>query len=330
MRLLSAILLSAAVLSARGQSLERFAYSEPHMGTAFNIVLYAPDSARAHHAATAAFARVDSLNGRLSDYLSQSELSRLSRTAGSGRWAPVSDDLWTVLHYGQRVAEETHGAFDMTVGPLSRLWRWAMRRGAPPPTAQLEEPRVAVGFEHVHLDAARRSARLDLPGMRLDLGGIAKGYAADEALKVLLAHGYARALVDAGGDIAVGEAPPGLEGWMVNRPAVGPRGSLVYEEAPLSHRGVATSGATYRFVEHGGVTYSHIVDPRSGLGVTGERLVTVLAPTAMRADALASAFSVMAPSDAVAFASARQRIAVRLVVRRGHTYEILASPDFKE
>ena len=124
--LLALVCVAASPLGV--QPLERYAFSRGQMGTTFNIVLYAPDSVLARRAAEAAFARIDTLNQRLSDYLADSELSRLSATAGQGRAVPVSDDLWAVLMAAQRMAEQTDGAFDVTVGPLTRLWRWAMRR----------------------------------------------------------------------------------------------------------------------------------------------------------------------------------------------------------
>ncbi|MCH8961188.1 MAG: FAD:protein FMN transferase, partial [Bacteroidetes bacterium] len=172
-------------VEGRAQPLERYAFSRGQMGTTFNIVLYAPDSVLARRAADAAFARIDTLNQRLSDYLVDSELSRLSATAGEGRAVPVSDDLWTVLMAAQRMAEQTGGAFDVTVGPLTRLWRWAMRRNRLPPEDRLEQARKAVGYRHLVLDRAARAVGLKKPGMRLDLGGIAKGFAVDEALAVL-------------------------------------------------------------------------------------------------------------------------------------------------
>ena len=126
-------MLLAVASSLQAQPLERYAFSRAQMGTQFNIVLYAPDSTLARHAVDAAFARIDTLNQHLSDYLADSELNRLSATAGSGQDVPVGDALWTVLHDAQRLAAQTDGAFDVTVGPLTRLWRWAMRRGRLPP-----------------------------------------------------------------------------------------------------------------------------------------------------------------------------------------------------
>ena len=276
------------------QDLQRFAFSRPQMGTHFSIVVFASDSLHAQKGTEAAFARVDTLNGRLSDYLSGSELSRLSDTAGSGKAIHVSDDLWAVLNEAQRVARHTDGRFDPTVGPLTRLWRWAVRRNMLPPPADLEVARALVGHQFLKLEANGRTARLTRRGMRLDLGGIAKGFAADEALKTLKANALPHAMVDAGGDIALGGAPPDSAGWTV---ALWPAGGVF-----LAGCGIATSGSRYRYIEQDDVRYSHILDPRTGMGVTHRRTIAVIAPTAMEADALASAASVMTEGELETYA----------------------------
>lgn len=308
---LAAGLLAAGATPA--QPLARFAFARPMMGTEVRLVLYAPDSARASEAAEAAFARLDTLNTRLSDYRAESELNRLSATAGTGRWVPVSEELWTVLAEARRLAEATGGAFDPTVGPLTRWWRWARRRNQLPPAEALAEALEAVGYRHVRLDSAKRRVRLDRPGMRLDLGGIAKGYAADEALAVLAAHGFERALVDAGGDVAVGAPPPDAAGWRLAVARPDTAGQRSQETHILTGTGIATSGDAYRYVEVDGRRYSHLLDPRTGLGLTHRREVTVVAPSAMLADALASAFSVLAVEDVLALATSWPGVAVRVL-----------------
>ena len=327
--LLIVVFCAATAWPLPAQPLERYAFNRAQMGTQFNIVLYAPDSLHARRAADAAFARIDTLNQHLSDYLSESELSRLSATAGSDRDVPVGDDLWTVLQNAQRLAAQTDGAFDVTVGVLTRLWRWAMRRGRLPPDDELAQAREAVGYQHLVLDSVARTARLDRPGMRLDLGGIAKGYAVDEALTVLQAHGLPHALIDGGGDIRLGEPPPGQRGWRVELTTVRADGQRTTEARLLARRAIATSGATYRYVEVDGIRYSHILDPRTGMGLTDERVVTVIAPTGMQADALASAFSVLNPDEALAFVGGLAGVAVRLIQRVDDGYRQRQSPPFE-
>ena len=285
MRVWLGVALCAFGLSAVSLAAQPYSFSRAQMGTRVAITVHAGDRQHAQAGADSAFARIEELNGRLSDYRHDSELSLLSASAGSGLPVAVSADLWAVLLAAQRMAQATGGSFDPTVGPVTRLWRWAFRRRRLPPPADLEAARNRVGFRLMVLDSAAQTVSLQRHGMRLDLGGIAKGYAADEALKVLQAQGLPMAVVDAGGDIAVGAAGPDSAGWTV---AVGEIGS-----ARLAGCGIAVSGFSYRYIEHAGVRYSHIVDPRTGLGLTHSRTVAVIAPTAMAADALASAASVM-------------------------------------
>ena len=205
---------------------ERFEFEHVAMGTTFRIVLYAVDAERGSQASAKAFRRIDALDRILNDYDTSSEISRLSTTAGSDRWIAVSDDLWAILEYSHSLAIETDGAFDVTVGPLTRLWRWANRRGQLPDADRVARARAAVGHALVEFDSSDHRVRLTAPGMRLDVGAIGKGFAADEALELLEREGIHRALVDAGGDVVASDAPPGSSGWRVAVPELhGARGS---------------------------------------------------------------------------------------------------------
>jgi FAD:protein FMN transferase len=176
------------------------------------------------------------------------------------------------------------GAFDPTVGPFVELWRVARRTGKLPDRAALDSAAARVGWRHVHLDSAARAARLDVAGMRIDLGGIAKGYILDQARAELGRQGLRRVLLQAGGDISTGDPPPGRAGWRV---AGVPGGST------LANAAVSTSGDTEQFVIIGGVRYSHVLDPRTGVGLTSRRQATVVAPDGATADALATALTVL-------------------------------------
>ncbi|MEO7317412.1 MAG: FAD:protein FMN transferase, partial [Chthoniobacteraceae bacterium] len=206
---------NAAFTADDAATLQRFAFERAEMGLLFRITLFAPDEQTAKAAAEAAFARIEVLNGVLSDYDDESEISRLSRTSGSGKAVPVSDDLWRVLERGQAMAERTDGAFDITVGPLVNLWRRARRKQELPSPELIAEMRARVGFRHLKLDAEKRTAELLIPDMRLDVGSIGKAFAVDAALAVLKARGITRALVGGSGDMAAGDAPPGLPGWRI-------------------------------------------------------------------------------------------------------------------
>lgn len=300
----------------------RFEFTEPQMGVPFRIVLYAPGREAAETAARAAFARIAELNAVMSDYDSDSELSRLSATAGSGRAVPVSADLWRVLARAQELARRTDGAFDVTVGPAVILWRKARRDRTLPDPARLARARAAMGWRYLELDAKNRTARLLRPGMKLDLGGIAKGYAVDEALKVLAARGVHHALVSGGGDLAVSNPPPGRAGWRVEiaPPVTSPE--LPEYWVSLRHAALATSGDVFQHVEIGGVRYSHIVDPRTGLGLTNRSQVTVVARDGLTADSLSTALSVLGPDQGRALAD-QLDVGVCWFLPRAEGWEVL-------
>ncbi len=240
------------------------------MGTLVRITIYSKDASPMR----AAFDRIRDLDEELSDYKPESELNRLCRS----RRMRVSDDLFRVLEAAEKLSRLTDGAFDVTIGPVTHLWRLGKLPDA--------ETLARVGWQNVALDKAHRVVSLKLAGMQLDLGAIAKGYAADEALKTLRARGVKRALIAVSGDIVAGGAPPGTRGWKVRlEPAGG--------EILLQNAAVSTSGDTEQFRDIGGVRYSHIIDPDTGLGLTSAIAVTVVARRGLDADPIATAVSVM-------------------------------------
>lgn len=276
------------------RDLERFQYTEVHMGMQARIVLYAPSEQQAREAARLAFARIAELNDIFSDYQPDSELIRLCSRAGEGP-VKVSPELFAVLEMAQRISEHSAGAFDVTAGPYVRLWREARREGRIPSLRSLREARPKVGWRLMRLDAERQTVELKAPGMLLDLGGIAKGRALDEALRVLREQGLGHALVEMGGDIALGERPPGAEGWRLEV-----AGGAGCEELPrlLSNCGVSSSGDTEQYVEYMGRRYSHVVDPRTSMALSSRTLVTVVARNAELSDALSTALGVLGEEDA--------------------------------
>jgi FAD:protein FMN transferase len=290
--------MSATVLveQAAGEpALRCFEFTQIEMAVTVKIVLYSPAADAATAAAKDAFARIHALNGILSDYDPESELRRLCDTAGEGKAIHVSADLWKVLEHAQGVSQRSGGAFDATVGPVVRLWRRARRQKELPSPEALRQARELVGYKFVRLDAGRQAVELLKKGVRIDLGGIAKGYAMDEALAVLQRRGIRRALVEAGGDVRLGDAPPGRSGWRVGIPPLNdPQGKpLSYLE--LSRTAVSTSGDIIQYVEIAGRRYSHVVDPRTGMALTDHCRVMVVGPTGMAADAISKAVGVLGP-----------------------------------
>ena len=305
----TALLLMLARPSPSGEpALHRFEFTQPSMGTLFRIIFYAPDAQTAAKASNAAFARIAELDDIMSDYKPTSELMRLSEHAGSPP-VTVSEDLYRVLAAGENLAERSDGAFDVTVGPIVQLWRRARRRHEMPDPERLARARELVGYQMLQLGPLGRTAQLLRPGMLLDLGGIAKGYAADEALAVMKRFGISRALVAAAGDIAVGSPPPRKPGWRIEvaplepgpddgaKPASGrdSKSQTRNRYVVLHDAGISTSGDAEQHVDFEGVRYSHIVDPKTGWALTGRSSVTVVARNDLAADGLATAVSVLGP-----------------------------------
>ncbi len=307
----------------------RFEFTQPQMGLPFRIVLHAPDAATAEAAAKAAFARIAQLNDILSDYDTDSELSRLSRTAGEGRAIPVSADLWRMLQRSQAMARQTDGAFDVTVGPCVNLWRKARREKELPRADLLQAAKERVGWKKLELDSRNQTAKLRVPDMRLDLGAIAKGYAVDEALKVLRHHGVTKALVAGGGDMAVGDPPPGKSGWRIELAPPDVANAPPARFVSLANAALATSGDLFQHVEIDGRRYSHIVDPRTGMGLIDHSLVAVIAPDCTTADSLATAVSVLGPEKGLALIEATPGAAARILRKPGSSIELRESRQFK-
>lgn len=326
---LVAILLGVSGASAE-EALQKFVFEKAEMGLPFRVSLYAPDEAQAKAAADAAFERVAVLNSIFSDYDPDSELSRLSRTAGEGKAVPVSSTLWLLLERGQRLAERSGGAFDITVGPLVNLWRRARRKQEMPSAGLVAEMKARVGFGNLRLDPAAHTAQLLVPEMRLDLGSIGKAFAVDEALAVVRQRGFPRALVAGSGDMAAGEPPPGLPGWRVEIATLDAPGAPTAQIVYLRNCGIATSGDAFQRVEIAGKRYSHIVDPRTGIGVTDHSLVTVVAPDVVTANGLSTSLSVLGPERGLALVEEAPGAAARVVRQPAEVAELIESARWKD
>ncbi|MFT5080279.1 MAG: thiamine biosynthesis lipoprotein [Planctomycetota bacterium] len=313
---------------ATATALQRYEFEAPKLGTLFRIVLFADDPGTAEAAASSAFQRVDELNGILSDYDEYSELSQLSAQTNNGAPTgpvPVSKDLYAVLDCAQSIALQTGGAFDITVGPTVQLWRRAMRQERMPTPSQLENAAAAIGCEKIQLHAETRSVSLLGQNMRLDLGGIAKGYILDEANAVLVSHGITRALLDAGGDLLASGAPPGQLAWQVQIDTGEVENQTRFA---LVQTALATSGDTFQFAFIDGKRSSHIVDPRTriGLGLSGSPAASVHATSAMVADAWASALCVLGAVEGIPLVEATPNLEARYVQGR----VVVKSSGFEE
>lgn len=256
------------------------------MGTRFMISCHHEDGKRVAEAVAAAFEMGESINNCASDYIADSELLSIGKVP-AGTPVRISPLLFGLISEARGQAEKTAGFFDPTMGPLTKLWRESRRRRVLPDAETLQRAKEAVGWEKLILDEGASTAAFMVPGMRLDLGGIAKGQAADRMLRIMEGHGVPCSSVTAGGDIRVGEAPPGKAGW-----SIGVRNADLGKnstELILANKAVSTSGDLRQFIEIGGVRYSHIIDPETGLGLIRSLVATVIAESAAISDALATA-----------------------------------------
>ena len=300
------------------------------MGVPFRIVLYAATEVEADAAAKAAFERIAHLNDILSDYDPDSELSKLSRTSGSGQKIKLSDELWFVLQRAQRLSEKSGGAFDITVGPYVNLWRKARRENKLPDPHRLSEARKAVGYKNLRLDAKTHSAELLVPNMRLDLGSIAKGFAVDEGLRALRERGIKSALVAGAGDLAVSEPPPAKRGWRIEIAPLDAPDAPAKKFVLLKNAALGTSGDLFQRLEIDGKRYSHIVDPYTGIGLTDHSLVSSIAKDCITANTLATTASVLGPEKALKLSSKTPHAEIRILRKPTDAIEEFESRGFKK
>ncbi|MGH7726262.1 MAG: FAD:protein FMN transferase [Candidatus Eiseniibacteriota bacterium] len=304
----SAILFAGSVQAEARRSVT---YTARTMGTTARVVLVTADStASAPLARVAAreFARIDSL---MSNWTTTSEVARINREAARSA-TPVEPEVARVIAASLDVGQATGGAFDITVEPLVRVWGFI---GGPPrvPTpAQADSARKLVGLAHLTFDPSPPTIAFDRSGVRIDLGGIAKGYAVDVVAESLKARGVSDALVDLSGNMFPLGHPEGSDSWRIG--VRDPRDRIPYfARLPLRGKAIASSGNYEQFVAAGGKKYGHIMDPRTGEPADGLLGVTVLAPTAMAADAWDTPLFVLGPVEARRIAKQRSDIDVLII-----------------
>ena len=310
-------------------TLQRHQFVEPHMATLWTITLYSTNEVQAQEGVKAAFQRVDDLERIMTDYDPDSELLRLCRMT-PGEPHPISPDLLSIFEASEKVSRQSHGTFDITVGNLVQVWRRARRQREFPELERIRAATATLGWTNLVINARRRSALLKVPGMRLDVGGIAKGFAADAALKVLREHGIRSAMVAASGDFAIGDAPPGEPGWKIQVGDPSGRNEAFGQILVLQRAGISTSGDTEQFVEFNGQRYSHILDPRTGLGVTNRIQATVLAENATRSDALATAVCILGEEAGLKMIERDRRLSILTFIHLGEQtkYRVVPSKRF--
>ena len=275
------------------------------MGTFAHVVAVAEDSGTAKKCVEAALEEIHKVDVLMSDYKSDSEISRANREAFE-KAVKVSETTYEVLQRSVEFSKMTGGAFDITVGPLVALFRNAKASKIAPSEEQIAMARSKVGFEKLKLDSENMTVQFSDKGMLLDLGGIAKGYAIDKAIEAALRCGAIGAMVDIGGDVrCFGLPPKGKDHWLIglqdpNSAIEGIEGGGLLLVLKITNAAVATSGDYQQFVIIEGKRYSHIMDRRTGTSAEGLSSVTIIADNATDADALATSVSVMGAEKGLA------------------------------
>jgi FAD:protein FMN transferase len=297
---------------------KRFAFSQPKMGSPFNIIFYSNDSIQATTIAKQCFQLVDSFVIIYSDYLDSSELNKLCARAGkTNNSVTVSPALFDIILISKMAYEKSDGTFDITLGPLTKLWRKARKEKIFPGDTTVKEKLALTGFKKIRIDAALHAVQLLQPGMQLDLGGIAQGYIAQRVIDFLKTKNIGNALVDVSGDIVTMGAPPKTNGWTIGVNVPEKTDELQKHNLLISNKAVTTSGDVYQYMEHDGKRYSHIVDPRTGYGITSQKNVTVIANDGTTADWLTKACSILSIRKAKKLAHSLQAEVLIAEIKKG-------------
>lgn len=305
----------------------KFSYSEMKMGSAFNLIIVSADSNKANHLARKSYELVDSLNHIFSNYDSSSELSKINASAGLLPYK-MSTAMLDLVQKSQYAYIQSKGAYDISIGPLSSLWRNARKAKLFPEASTVLATKKLVGLNQVKINKRLGTIFLPNANMQLDFGGIAKGYIAQWVINFLKANGIQQALVDAGGDIVMSGPPLNQQGWLIGVNLPETTDQLLNKKLQLSNCSVATSGDVFQFIEYKGVKYSHIINPLTGYGVTNLRNVTIVAKTGATADWLATACSILPIQEAKQLAISHQAALLITTLKNGKlVFE--ATPSFK-
>ncbi len=279
---------------AAAAQLQRFSFTQPKMGSPLTIIMYCEDSLRAASLAGACYAIVDHYVDIYSDYIDSSELNRLCATAGkTSEPIVVSGELYDLLWASKKAWQLSNGTFDITLGPVTRLWRKARKEKIFPADSLVKAALSLTGFTNIQFDTTRKTVRLLQPGMKIDFGGIAQGYIAQKLSDYLSSKGIVSALINVSGDIVAMGAPPGTRGWTLGINMPENEDDILPRQVLLQLMAITTSGDVYQFMEHNGKRYSHIVNPATGYGITSQRNVTVIAKEGTLADWLTKACSIL-------------------------------------
>lgn len=261
---------------------------EAIMGTAIRVELWSDDRAAGDAAIDAVMAEMHRIDEAMSPFKPHSELSRINRHAGAMP-LPVSDEMFELLTRANEFSQLSAGAFDITYAAVGHLYDY--RERVRPTDQQIAEARAAVGYRHLALDAKTHSVRFARDGMRIDLGGFAKGHAVDCCVQILRRRGIRHAIVSAGGDSRVVGDRRGRP-WTIGIRDPRRAGEVV-AVLPLEDVAISTSGDYERYFEAGGVRCHHVIDPKTGKSPSGVHSVTILAADGVTSEGLSKSVFVM-------------------------------------
>ena len=285
------------------------------MGSSFNLIFYHTDSAEAESLSKGCFLIVDSLNNIFSDYSSESEVGKLALQTNQTD-IKVSDELFSMIKRSKDAWERSGKTFDITIGALTQLWRKAKKENGFPSEAEIKAAKELTGFKNLIINERSKTISFKKPGILFDFGGIVPGYAAQRIIDFLKTKNINIALVDASGDIIMSNAPPGKDGWTIGINLPENENEIWDKKLELKNFAVSTSGDVYRYTIHNGIKYSHIIDPRTGYGVTSQRNVTVITKYGADADWLATACSILPIKKALALAK-KEHAAIMIATLNG-------------
>ena len=284
--------LSVIVRARQERDSVRVEASDEAMGTTFTVVVHGHDREALTLAARAALAEAVRLDNLLSNYKADSEWSVMNREAARAPFV-VSPELFDLIEACLTYSRDTDGAFDVSVGPLMKVWGFFKGEGALPNSAAVKRALEDVGSGKVRLDRATRTVRFLKPGVELDPGGVGKGYAIDRMVAVLKRRGVTAAFLSAGGSslYGLGAPPDEPRGWTANiRDPRAPGRAIA--SVFLEDMSLSTSGSYEKFFRAGGRVYSHVMDPRTGFPATGISSASVIAPRTIDSEALTKAYFV--------------------------------------
>jgi len=305
------------------QSSNLFKYHQVAMGTVIEITLIADDEEAANKASLQAFQEIKRIETLMSPWLDSSDVTRINRSAGKER-VKVSPETFEVIKKAQEISELSEGGFDITVGPLTELWREARKKTIPPSIEEVKEKLGLVNFKNIETDQDGK-VFLKNKDMAIDLGGIAKGYAVDRAFELLKSLGYKNLIVNAGGDLRVG-GTKNKQPWSIG--IQNPREfQKILARISVSDTAIATSGDYEKFFIYEGKRYHHIFNPKDGFPTDDCQSVTILCKEGMIADALATAVFVLGRGKGYSLCQKFEGVDCIIVDKEG---KIIFSPGLKD